>query len=119
LNNDKTNNGRPLPPVGTRWKKGISGNPRGRPKKEDSLTSLLRAELEKICPADKEGRSWRELIVRATLQQAMKGMPIAMREVWDRIDGKVPQTDKLELSGPEGKEITITVLYETDKNEKP
>ena len=29
-----SNHGRPLPPVETRWKKGISGNPRGRPKKE-------------------------------------------------------------------------------------
>src|SRR5689334_8094477 len=119
MKNDKPNKGRPLPPVETRWKKGVSGNPRGRPKKEESLTSLLKAELEKICPADKEGRSWRELIVRSTLQQAMKGSPVAVREIWDRSDGPVTRADKLELSGPQGKEIKITVLYEAEKEEKP
>ncbi|MBI4459468.1 MAG: hypothetical protein HY648_05360 [Acidobacteria bacterium] len=54
--------GRRPPPVETRWKKGVSGNPKGRPKKEDSLTSLLQEEIEKICPADREGRRWKEMV---------------------------------------------------------
>src|SRR5215469_754084 len=71
-------NGRPLPPVENRWKKGTSGNPRGRPKKQDCLTHLLREEIQKICPADREKRTWKELIVRATLQLAMKGNATAL-----------------------------------------
>lgn len=104
-------NGRRLPPVETRWKKGTSGNPRGRPKKQDCLTQLLRDEIEKICPADREKRKWKELIVRATLQLAMKGNAAALKEVWERIDGKVLQTEKVQLGGPDGKQVTIEVVY--------
>ena len=52
------------------WKKGQSGNPAGRPKKEDSLTSLLKAEMERIDPSDAEGRTWNERIVVTTLRLA-------------------------------------------------
>jgi uncharacterized protein DUF5681 len=105
---------RPLPPVASRWKKGISGNPRGRPKKEDCLTSLLRAEIQKACPADREKRTWKELVVRATLQLAMKGNATALKEVWERLDGKVLQTERLQL-GEDGKQITISVVYPEDE----
>ena len=100
------------PPVEHRWKKGVSGNPRGRPKKRDSLTSLLKEEIAKICPADREKRSWKELIVRATLQLAMKGNPTALKEVWERLDGKILQTERVQLSGTEGREIKIKVVYD-------
>ena len=103
-------NGRPLPPVENRWKKGTSGNPRGRPKKQDCLTELLREEIKKICPADREKRTWKQLIVRATLQLAMKGNATALKEVWERLDGKVIQTEKLQLGGTDGKQVTIEVV---------
>jgi hypothetical protein len=110
-------NGRPLPPVENRWKKGTSGNPRGRPKKQDCLTQLLREEIRKICPADREKRTWKELIVRATLQLAMKGNATALKEVWERLDGKVLQTEKLQLGGTDGKQVTIEVVYADQPNE--
>lgn len=102
---------RPLPPVATRWKKGTSGNPRGRPRKQDCLTTLLQEEIQKICPADRENRTWKHLIVRATLQLAMKGNATALKEVWDRLDGKVLQTERLLLEGELGKQVTIQVVY--------
>ena len=113
---DKSNpsHGRQLPPAEKRWKKGVSGNPRGRPKKRDSLTSLLKEEIAKICPADREKRTWMELIVRATLQLALKGNTTALNEVWDRIDGKVLQTEKVQLAGSQGREIKIKVVYENE-----
>src|SRR5437660_7402333 len=111
------NNGRPLPPVENRWKKGTSGNPRGRPKKQDCLTQLLRDEIKKICPADREKRTWKQLIVFATLQLAMKGNAAALKEVWERLDGKVLQSEKLQLGGTDGKEVTITVVYANQPNE--
>src|ERR1035438_3558928 len=107
------NHGRPLPPAAKRWKKGTSGNPRGRPKKQDCLTNLLREEIKKICPADREKRTWKELVVRATLQLAMTGNATAVKEVWERMDGKVLQTERLHL-GEDGKQITISVVYPDD-----
>src|SRR3990172_11664377 len=95
---------RPPPPVASRWRKGVSGNPRGRPKKQDSLTSLLQEEIAKICPADQEKRTCKELIVRATLQLAMKGNATALKEVWERLDGKILQTEKVQFGGAEGKQ---------------
>ena len=109
-------NGRPLPPVANRWKKGTSGNPRGRPKKQDCLTHLLREEIQKISPADREKRTWKLLIVRATLQLAMKGNATALKEVWERLDGKVLQSEKLQLGGVGGKQITIEVVYAEQPN---
>ena len=108
---------RPLPPAETRWKKGMSGNPRGRPKKQESLTSLLNKEIKKTCPADRQKRTYEELLVLATLQLAMKGNATALKEVWERLDGKVLQTGKVQFGGAEGKQITIKVVYgEEDEN---
>jgi uncharacterized protein DUF5681 len=113
---DKPDKRRPLPPAESRWKKGVSGNPRGRPKKQDSLTNLLREEIGKICPADREKRTWKHLIVRATLQLAMKGNATALKEVWERLDGKILQVEKVQFGGPEGKAVTINVVYADDEN---
>ena len=52
-------------------------------------------------------------MVLATLQLAMKGNATALKEVWDRLDGKVLQTGKMEL-GADGREIRIKVVYENE-----
>ncbi|MBI4463172.1 MAG: hypothetical protein HY647_00575 [Acidobacteria bacterium] len=108
----RNNKNRPLPPVEHRWKKGVSGNPRGRPKKRDSLTSLLKEEIKKVCPADRQKRTWEELMVLATLQLAMKGNATALKEIWERLDGKVLQAEKIQLGGIEGREVKIKVVYD-------
>lgn len=74
-------------------KKGEIRNPKGRPLKKDCLTSLLKEEIEKICPLDKntKKRTWKELIVIATMSLAIKGNATALKEVWERVDGKVSQ----------------------------
>ena len=87
-----------------RWKKGESGNPKGRPKGL-SLGQLLDQEIEAICPQDKEERSWKQLIVMATLQLAIKGHNGALNQVWDRLDGKVPQG----LIGGNGEALTSAI----------
>ncbi len=112
------NHGRRLPPVEKRWKKGVSGNPRGRPKKQDCLTSLLKEEIAKICPADRGNRTWRELMVLATLQLALKGNATALKEIWERLDGKILQTEKVQLEDSEGEKVQINVVYE-DGHEIP
>ena len=87
------------------WKKGQSGNPKGRPVKGECLTSLLKDEIEKICPDDKDGKTWKELIVIATMRLAIEGNKAALKEVWERIDGKIPQA----ITGKDGGPIEAAV----------
>ena len=70
-----------------------------------------------MCPADREKRTWKELIVRATLQLAMKGNATALKEVWERLDGKTLQSGKLQLGGADGKEVLIKVVYGDQEND--
>ena len=92
------------------WKPGQSGNPKGRPPYAKTLTSLLRDEIEKICPQDREKRTWYQLIVLATMQLAIKGNPTALKEVWERLDGKVKQD--LGLTGADGGPIDINIAHD-------
>ena len=91
------------------WKTGQSGNPAGRPRNADCLTTLMRAEIEKIDPDDPEGRTWQEQIVLATIRLAIKGNSTALKEVWDRLDGKVAQA----ITGTGGEPLpgVITVQF--------
>lgn len=49
----------------------------------------------------------------------MKGNASALKEVWERIAGKVVQPGKLEIGGTEGKEVTIKVVYDDGKGSSP
>jgi len=42
-------------------------------------------------PIDKQDRTYRESFVEKTLTLAMNGNAAALKEVWERIDGKIPQ----------------------------
>jgi hypothetical protein len=75
---------------GRPFQKGKSGNPKGRPRNVSSLTVLLREKIAQICEFDKQQRTWQEMIVLATLKLAMEGNSSALREVWERLGGKVP-----------------------------
>jgi hypothetical protein len=89
------------------WRPGESGNRKGRPKKSDCLTDLLRTEIEKIDPDDKEGRTWGELVAVATIKLALQGNATALREVWERLDGKVAQAVTGEDGGTLSGAITV------------
>jgi len=97
--------------LGRPFQKGQSGNPNGRPPNDTCLTALLRKEIEKICLSDKQGRTWKELIVMATMKLAMEGNAAALREVWERSDGKIQQP----VTGAAGEPVEIRVVY-ADEN---
>ena len=87
------------------WKKGVSGNPNGRPCKDVSLTSLIKKYLEEV-PDVKVGsgpntRTWRELIAQAWLVGAYKGNSVLFKELLDRLEGKVA----LPITGGEGQPL--------------
>ena len=90
--------------TGKGWLPGQSGNPKGGPRK-DVLTSVLKAEIEKICPQDKEGRTWKELVALATIRLAIQGNGVAIKEVWNRLDGQVKQ--RIEHTGDDSNPIAI------------
>jgi len=71
----------------THFKKGQSGNPKGRPK-GPSLTSVLLKQLKKRGP---DGRREIDHLIDAMINLAKKGNPAVINQIWDRIDGKLIQ----------------------------
>ena len=62
------------PPLHTRFRKGRSGNPRGRPKRATDLASLLSRALDRRVPSE-EGHSetQREAIIAALVEKSVAG----------------------------------------------
>jgi len=97
------------PPKEFRFLPGQSGNPKGRPPRMKTWTTLLK-KLDEPCPSDKKGkgRTWREAIVLATLKMALKGHRTALKILWDRMGEIIPLPLGL---GQDGRPISIKVVY--------
>jgi len=93
---------------------GKSGNPNGKPRKDLTLTSLLKEQIDTVPPGEKQGRTWRQLLVLAWLTGAMKN-PVLMKELLDRLEGKVPQSISGENGQPIKHEMTINVVSDAAK----
>lgn len=100
------------------WKPGQSGNPGGRPKKRpitDEYFALADIEIPKeICRALRikfvPGRTFSQAnALRRFMDALKKGGYRDSREIREAIEGKSPM--RLEISGPEKKEITIEVRF--------
>jgi hypothetical protein len=65
------------------WKPGQSGNPKGRPPGALSITSLA---IKLLSDNDEEKA---KKLARAIVEGATKGNPALVKELLDRIDGKV------------------------------
>lgn len=91
---DKQSKNRNLIPG--RWKPGESGNPKGRKPKDLTLTSLLKAELDKIPTGEKQGRTWRQLLVLSWMTGAMKH-PALLAELLNRVEGRPVQPITLDI----------------------
>jgi hypothetical protein len=75
-------NGQPVPEG---FKKGQSGNPKGRPKGK-SIT----AQLRKLMDEGLEGRDLADAMAKAAYKAALKGDHRFWKEIIERLDGKVP-----------------------------
>ena len=86
------------PPKWTRFKKGQSGNPKGRPKKKvapepssiSEQDAILREEIDRKVKITEGGEikevTIQEAITKAQAAQAVKGSPFAQKEILSRIE---------------------------------
>lgn len=86
----------------TRFKPGVSGNPKGKPKGARHFSTLIKEAIQKVADGDAEPTDI--LIVRQLAKKAKEGDLKAMDIVFDRVDGKAEQTINLdgELTVNEG-----------------
>ena len=78
------------------WRPGRSPNPGGRPKRKP-ITDALKAELERACRSDPDGRTNLEAGVRKLVDQFVGGVPHAQRLVLAYVEG--PPTQTIDVRG--------------------
>jgi hypothetical protein len=93
--------------IGNRFPKGVSGNLSGRPRLT-KLTEALREQLAEEMPNAPE-RTVAEAIARALIKEAVSGNIAAIREVFDRSEGKAPLT--LDVGNKDGEPLLITFNF--------
>jgi hypothetical protein len=91
-----------MPVTSTSWKKGQSGNPRGRPRRGLCLSDLLRKELDRTGPA---GVAHKEALVSALVEAACEGDLRAIDMIFDRLEGRPAQ--RHEVGGPDAGPILL------------
>lgn len=94
------------------FKPGQAANPAGRPKKDVCITSLVKEILETDAG---KGKTHAQLVAEAIITLAKdiksKGNIPAIRELLDRIEGKVPETHKIEG------DIPVSIIYKLKESE--
>jgi len=95
-----------------RWGKGNSGNPNGRPRRGNTLADELRKVLNRKGP---DGKKNNVAIAEKLVELARSGEVKAIREIFDRVDGRALQP--IEHGGVGGaKNVLITVVYDDVEN---
>lgn len=94
-----------MPKTSTSFKKGQSGNPKGRPPKGYSITEWFKEMLN-------SNPEYKDAIGNSIMKKALQGDVTAQKLVWQYMDGMPKQG--VELSGPDGGDIPVlvTVKYE-------
>jgi hypothetical protein len=104
------------------FKKGQSGNPKGRPPGTKNVSTLLKQMLDTLAPGEivstkfvREFCKGKKLVTVADATAArilnealVKGEPWAIRELLDRTEGKAIAS--IELSGPDGGPVEHRVI---------
>ena len=106
------------------FKPGVSGNLKGCPKHSVNLATLLKKEMQeipedfggKVIPISLRNKTWAEIFIKRFMGIAIvKGDVQAAKEIWQRVDGKVP--DKIEYKLDENWSMDYND-YKVDKDDK-
>jgi hypothetical protein len=92
--------------------KGQSGNPGGRPKKDWTWAKLLERVGEEIEP--KSGKKFKELVSRRLWLECVNGNLIAIKELFNRMDGMPMQ----KLGGDPDSPIIVKFHQSLKANDK-
>lgn len=82
--------------VATQFKKGESGNPKGRPKRDWTWAGLLEQASEESIDGFKTKK---EILVDKIFELALKGDIVAIKEVLNRMDGSPRQSTDVTSGG--------------------
>ena len=108
------------PPRETQFKKGESGNLKGRPKGTKEIGTLLEQELDRMIEVSQHGRTIkltrRQVIVRRIIEKAMQGDPKAIAtcltiESAKSAKGKGPSTVAAEFDAQLSEDDKILLSY--------
>ena len=89
---------------------GQSGNPGGRPKVK-VWTDAIREAVDKVDQLDPEQRPRLALLAEALVAAGLAKEVAALKEIGDRLEGKVPQAL---VGDPDGSPVIVQILRQTD-----
>lgn len=92
--------------LGRRFRPGLSGNPKGRPK-SITLSEAYRKKLAQVDLEDPDGRTFAEVLAEQMVIKARSGDVSALREMADRTEGKPRQTIALSVERREQLEQAV------------
>lgn len=95
--------GKGKPPAHTQFKKGVSGNPQGRPKLPD-----IREAMALMLSEEKQGLNALQAVLMALRNKAVKGDVRAAQILLDRAYGSAVQ--KTSLTDDEGNNLPAVIL---------
>ena len=81
--------------------------PRGPMQSKGPITTALAKMLDERVPNDPRRRTYAEVIADVLVRKAVKGDLQAIKEIADRVEGKVSEARHKELAGP----VEIRVVY--------
>lgn len=75
------------------WKKGVTGNPNGRPKGAVSIVDAIKRKLAEEMPdsTNKERRTYLDAIVQKIFEAGLEKNPQILKDMIDRVDGKAKE----------------------------
>lgn len=94
------------------WEKGESGNPSGRPKKEYSVTALVRAKGEAVVDPV-TGQTRADRLAEQLWGMAEGGDKQAVQYIIDRLDGK--PKERIEQEG----ETVVKIVFDNNNPDPP
>lgn len=81
--------------VAVQWKKGQSGNPKGRVKGGINIWSRVQRQLlEKVAEGDNKGKEFADLVAKSFVKELLKGKWPQTKELLDREEGATELTIK-------------------------